>query len=351
MKNLSAIILAGGEGKRMKSNRPKAMSEVMFQPMLKWVIDAVRSAGIKDICVITGSKREYVEDYLSNLPFKVETIYQPERLGTGHAVMMAIPFIEKHRGSDVLILNGDSPFVGEETIRNAFVVHNQTGEIDPEVFDWEEPREPSPNRGCTVISAEVDDPSGYGRIVHETDDEVFFHLKTIKAIVEEKEADNEIRKIKEVNSGAYWFEADILLEALGKLQKSEKTGEFYLTDTVAIIKDSGNAVMSYKAKNPDTALGANDCMQLAQLNEIARMKIIRKHMKNGVNIPCTDGVMIGKDVVIDSGTTILPSTVIRGKTQIGSYCEIGPAALIDNCTISDGISVGNINIKEQILKK
>lgn len=349
MKNASAIILAGGEGKRMRSNRPKVLSEVVFQPMLKWVIDAVRSAGIKDICVVTGSKREYVEQYLSALPFEVETVYQPERLGTGHAVMMAIPFLEKHRGSDVLILNGDAPFIGVETIRNAYVVQNQTGEIDPEVFDWEVPREPSPNRGCTVISAEVENPAGYGRIVHETDSEVYFHLKTLKAIVEEKEATDEIRKIKEVNSGAYWFETDTLLDALGKLTKSEKTGELYLTDTIAIIKNNGNAVMSYKAKNADSVLGANDCIQLAQLNEIARMRILHKHMKNGVNIPCTDGVIIGKEVSIAANTTILPSTVIRGKTTIGSYCEIGPAALIDSCEIKDGSSIGNISISNQIL--
>lgn len=333
----------------MKSNRPKVLSEVMFQPMLKWVIDAVRTAGIKDICVVTGSKKEYVEKYLETLPFKVETVFQPERLGTGHAVMMAIPFLEKHRGTDVLILNGDAPFVSVDTIRDAFVVHNQTGEIDPEVFDWEAPREGSTNRGCTVISAEVENPSGYGRIVHETDDQVYFHLSTLKAIVEEKEATDEIRKIKEVNSGAYWFETDILLDALSKLTKSEKTGEYYLTDTIAIIKDSGNAVMSYKAKNADSVLGANDCIQLAQLNEIARMRIIHKHMKNGVNIPCTDGVMIGKEVTIGANTTILPSTVIRGKTSIGSYCEIGPAALIDSCDISDGSAIGNVTLKNQIM--
>ena len=349
MKNSSAIILAGGEGKRMKSNRPKVLSEVVFQPMIKWVIDAVRSAGIKDICVVTGSKREYVEEYLSTLPFQVETVYQPERLGTGHAVMMAIPFLEKHRGSDVLVLNGDAPFIGVETIRNAFVVQNQTGEIDPEVFDWEAPRTPSEKRGCTVISAEVENPACYGRIVHETDEEHFFHLRTLKAIVEEKEATDEIRKIKEVNSGAYWFETDILLDALGKLEKSEKTGEYYLTDTIEIIKNSGNAVMSYKAKNADSVLGANDCIQLAQLNEIARTRILKKHMKNGVNIPCTDGVIIGRDVTISANTTILPSTVIRGKTNIGSFCEIGPAALIESCEIGDGNTVSNVTLKNQIL--
>lgn len=349
MKNASAIILAGGEGKRMHSNRPKVLSEVMFQPMLKWVMDAVRMAGIKDICVVTGSKREFVEDYLKTLPFEVETVFQPERLGTGHAVMMAIPFLEKHRGSDVLILNGDAPFVNVETIRNAFVIQNQTGETDPEVFDWEAPRTPSEKRGCTVISAEVDDPSGYGRIVYETDAEDFFHLSTLKAIVEEKEATDEICKIREVNSGAYWFETDILLDALGKLQKSSKTGEYYLTDTIEIIKNGGNAVMAYKAKNADSVLGANDCIQLAQLNEIARLRIIRKHQKNGVNIPCTDGVMIGREVTIAANTTILPSTVIRGRTDIGSFCEIGPAALIEDCHIGQGHKIGNVSMKNQVL--
>ena len=125
MKNTSAIILAGGEGKRMRSNLPKVLSEVIFQPMLKWVIDAVRMAGIKDICVVTGSKREFVEEYLKSLPFEVETVFQPERLGTGHAVMMARPFLEKHRSSDVLILNGDAPFIGVDTIKGAYKLRSR----------------------------------------------------------------------------------------------------------------------------------------------------------------------------------------------------------------------------------
>lgn len=335
MKNVSAIILAGGEGKRMKSNRPKVLSEVLFKPMLEWVINAVRGAGIKDICVVTGSKREFVDEYLSKLPFSVETVFQSERKGTGHAVMMAKDFLERHRGSDVLILNGDAPFINVETIRSAFVVHDQIGEIDPEVFDWESPRHSSEERGCTVISAEVENPAGYGRIVHETDAQNFFILNTLKAIVEEKEATDEIRKIKEVNSGAYWFEADSLIDALSKLKASEKTGEYYLTDTISIIKDSGKAVLSYKAKNSDSVLGANDRVQLAQLNEIARIRVLNKHMANGVNIPCTDGVIIGTDVKIAANTTILPSTVIKGKTTIGSFCTIGPAAYIENSVIAD----------------
>ncbi len=345
----SAIILAGGEGRRMKSNRPKVLAEVLFKPMLRWVIDAVRSAGIKDICVVTGSKREFVDEYLDSLPFKVETVFQSERLGTAHAVMQAMPFLEEHRGSDVLILNGDAPFIAVETIRDAFVMHNQIGEVDTEVFEWDNLLDSSDERGCTVISADVDDPTGYGRIIHETADSNDYNLNMLKAIVEEKEANDEIRKITEVNSGAYWFEVDSLIDALGKVEKSEKTGEYYLTDTISIIKNSGKAVLAFKAKNADSVLGANDCIQLSQLNAIARKRVLEKHMKNGVNIPCTDGVIIGKDVKIGTNTSILPSSVLRGKTVIGDFCEIGPSAYLDSCEVSDNNYLSNVTMKNHKL--
>ncbi len=345
---ISAIILAGGEGRRMKSNRPKVLSEVVFKPMIKWVIDAVKGAGINDICVVTGCKAEYVEEYLSTLPFKVETVFQSERLGTGHAVMMARDFLKQHSGSDVLILNGDAPFINIETIRDAFVFHNQEGDIDPEVYDWESPHQSSDTRGCTVISADVQNPAGYGRIIHETADDDSI-LNALKAIVEEKEATPEEKKIVEVNSGAYWFDVDALLSALDDIKASKITGEYYLTDTIEIIKNTGKAVLAFKAKNADSILGANDCIQLAQLNNIARNRILEQQMKNGVNIPCTDGVIIGSDVEIGANTTILPSSVIRGKTKIGSFCEIGPAALIDSCEISDCTCLRNNSFKNEKL--
>lgn len=299
-----AVILAGGEGKRMKSNRPKVLAEVLFQPLLKWVIDAARGAGIEDICVVTGSKREYVEDYLKTLPFTVETVFQAERLGTGHAVMQAADFLKRHSGQGVIILNGDAPFISSDTIRSVL--------------------EAGADAACTVVSAEVDDPKGYGRILRKEDG------VSLQAIVEEKEATDEIRAIREVNSGAYRFDVDALLDALGKIQKSEKTGEYYLTDTIEILQKSGQSVTAFLAENADSVLGANDCVQLAQLNEIARMRVLARHMKNGVVIPCTDGVIIGNDVEIGANTVILPATVIRGKTVIGSFQELGPAVLIED---------------------
>ena len=298
-----AIILAGGEGKRMKSGRPKVLSEVLFEPMIRWVMDAAREAGIDEICVVTGSKKEYLEEYLGTLPFEVKTVFQPERLGTGHAVMMAEEFIGSHPGSDVLILNGDAPFIDAETITGAYDAQQTAGD----------------DRGCTVITAELDDPFGYGRIVRSGGDE-------LAAIVEEKEATDEIRAVREVNSGAYWFAADALRDALKKLVPSEKTGELYLTDTINIIRGSGLSVRAFKASNADSVLGANDCIQLAQLNEIARMRVLHQHMANGVNIPCTDGVIIGRHVKIGANAVILPATVIRGNADIASFEEIGPGA-------------------------
>lgn len=304
-----AVILAGGEGKRMKSPLPKVLSEVLFKPMLRWVTDAVMGAGIEDICIVTGSRKNFIDMYLSVQPFKVETSFQSERLGTGHAVMTAMDFLQRHIDSKVLILNGDAPFVSSETINDVL----RTGENSP----------------CTVLSAEIENPFGYGRIVR-MDDGV-----SLKAIVEEKEADEETRKIKEINSGVYCFDTKTLINALGRLQKSPLTGEYYLTDTIELIQKSGKNVLVCRSSDAAAVLGANDGVQLSQLNEIARKRVLEQHMKNGVVIPCTDGVMIGTDVEIGENTLILPSTVLTGKCRIGSWCKIGPGVLLHDETVTD----------------
>lgn len=308
-----ALILAGGEGKRMRSNRPKVLAEVLFKPLLRWVIDAVREAGIDDICVVTGSRREAVEQYISGLPFPVRTAYQPERLGTGHAVMMASEFLKDHSGERVLILNGDAPFISPGTLKDALAAGQDCDAM--------------------VITARVDDPTGYGRIIRDENG------SSLKAIIEEKEADDEIRKIREINSGAYCFSVDSLLSALAKLTRSEKTGEYYLTDTIGIIKNSSGTVQAFEAENADSVLGANDCCQLEQLCRIAARRMHEKHWQNGVVIPCTDGVLISAEAVIGANTVILPATVIKGSTVIGESCELGPGIVLEDCTIADNTIV------------
>lgn len=241
-----AVILAGGEGKRMKSNKPKTLSPVLGKPMLLWVISAVRGAGIDDLCVVKGFKKEDVEEFLSTLDFNVESVFQAERLGTGHAVMMAKDFLKSHDGN-VVILNGDAPFMTAETIKNSLEQHTKSG------------------CAATVISARVDDPHGYGRIVRDTDG-------SLKAIVEHKDADEETLKIDEVNSGGYWFDCQKLLSVLDRIKSDNAAGEYYLPDAIELLLKDGQKVGAYTAECSDAVLGANDPAQLEELNQIAIKK-------------------------------------------------------------------------------
>lgn len=241
-----AVILAGGEGKRMKSNKPKTLSPVLGKPMLLWVISAVRNAGIDDLCVVKGFKKEDIEEFLSTLDFNVESVFQAERLGTGHAVMMAKDFLKSHDGN-VVILNGDAPFMTAETIKNSLEQHTKSG------------------CAATVISARVDDPHGYGRIVRDTDG-------SLKAIVEHKDADEETLKIDEVNSGGYWFDCQKLLSVLDRIKSDNAAGEYYLPDAIELLLKDGQKVGAYTAECSDAVLGANDPAQLEELNQIAIKK-------------------------------------------------------------------------------
>ena len=213
-----AIILAGGEGKRMKSDKPKTLSEVLGQPMLLWVMNALRKAGVDDICVVKGYKKECIEEYLGTLDFKVESVFQAERLGTGH-----------------------------ETIEKSLSQHTSTG------------------CAATVISARVDDPTGYGRIVRD-------ESGNLRAIVEHKDADEETLKIDEVNSGGYWFDCKMLLSVLGSIRSDNKAGEYYLPDAIKLLLQNGKTVGAYTAQCSDAVLGANDPAQLEELNQIALKK-------------------------------------------------------------------------------
>ncbi len=241
-----AIILAGGEGKRMKSDKPKTLSLVLEKPMLLWVISALKEAGINDICIVKGYKKECIEDFIGTLDFEVSSVFQAERLGTGHAVMMAKDFLEKHDGN-VVILNGDAPFMTADTIMKSLDKHTES------------------QSSATVISAKVDDPTGYGRIVRADDG-------SLKAIIEQKDADEETLKIDEVNSGGFWFDCKQLLSVLGRIKSNNKAGEYYLPDAIKLLLSDGKRVEAYTAKCSDTVLGANDPAQLEELNNIARQK-------------------------------------------------------------------------------
>ncbi|HEX3000532.1 MAG TPA: NTP transferase domain-containing protein [Armatimonadota bacterium] len=305
-----AVILAAGEGKRMKRNRPKCLSPVLFKPMLQWVIDSASEAGIGSVCVVTGFLSNQVEAYLSEHDPEAVPVLQAERKGTGHAVMMAADFLRSRAtGGNVLILNGDAPFLDPKTVAKALAEHKKSG------------------NSVTVISALLEDPTGYGRIIRAGGD------GALRAIVEQKDASTGELAVREVNSGAFWFRTDDLLDILPQIKNANVQGEYYLTDAVALLIAQGKRAGACTAGNANAVRGANDCLQLHELNVIARDAVLAGHMRDGVDIPCTDGVVIGPDVTIGKNCTILPGTMLRGRTVIGSGCVIGPNTVLNDCNV------------------
>lgn len=309
MESVCAVILAAGDGKRMKSALPKVMCQVLFKPMIRWVADSVVEAEVSNACVILGDNGEAVE---AVLPEGFATAVQQERKGTGHAVMMARDYIQAGGFEHVLVLCGDAPFVQAQEITRSFQEHERAGNC------------------LTVLTAEVENPYGYGRIVRSG--------QQVTAIVEQADADEATAQIREINSGGFWFQADFLLEALEHLKADNAQGEYYLTDTLsyAVGKNyrAGACIVS-----PEAALGANDRKGLALLNQAARERILDFHLANGVNVPFPEGIIIGPDVEIGPDTTILPGTVLRGKTSVGASCELGPNSYLENAVIRDNCRV------------
>ena len=316
-----AIILAGGQGKRMKADMPKPLLRVLGEPMLEWVISACEESGVSDICVIKGFRGEMIDEYLGG---RCETALQAERLGTGHAVMQGIPFLEKDISGNTLILNGDAPFIDAVTIGESLKMHTEQG------------------NSVTVITAELENPHGYGRVIRTE--------SGISGIVEQKDAAEEQKQIREVNSGAYWFRTADLIELLGKLDCNNAQNEYYLTDTIAIALSEGKKAGAFKSENAEIIKGANDRRDLLALNDYAKRAVIDKHLENGVEFVSTDGVIIERNVEIGIGTQIQPGTIIRGKTAIGSGCILGPNAVIVECRVGDNVEIDTSHTYNSVIE-
>lgn len=319
--NTCAIVLAGGQGKRMKSDLPKPMFEVLGSPMLDWVTDSCIEAGIEDICVVTGFNHEVIEKHLDG---RFDTVYQPERMGTGHAVMMALEWLKKRAEKNVLILNGDAPFIDKDTILGALALHEEN------------------SCAVTVITAEISDPTGYGRIIRNTGSAGNAGSSGISGIVEEKEASPDQKKIKEINSGAYWFSVEKLIGALTEIKPNNSQGEYYLTDSIYILISKGFRADAYISSNPDAVLGANDRKGLLLLNNSARYAIINRMMEEGVEFTCTDGVTIGKNVRVGKGTRIMQNVILKGSTQIGEDCVIGMGCILEDTKVGAGTVLSSV---------
>ena len=306
----TSVILAAGMGTRMKSKMPKVLHKVCGKPLSKWVIDASKAAGADKVCAVVGHKAETVKEVLGDV---CEFALQAEQKGTGHAVMQAIDVIKNSKG-EVVILNGDTPLITAETINKAIEYHKNNG------------------NQATVITAILDDATGYGRIVRDNDGSV---LKS----VEQKDASEEEKKINEVNSGMYVFDAQSLVYALDKITPNNAQGEYYLTDTLEILLSAGKKIGGYAISDNDEIRGINDRVQLNEAENIMQKRINEYHMRNGVTMRNPESVYIEDGVEIGNDTEICQNVTIKSGTKIGSDCVIGSGSMLDRAVIHDGVDV------------
>lgn len=309
MENLKAIILAAGEGTRMRSKKPKVLHEILNKTMVDYVIDTAMDCGADAVCVVVGHKAEAVKEKVGRAD--VSFALQAEQKGTGHAVMMAGDFVED--GQDMLILYGDTPLITGETL-SALVAEHRSG-----------------GYGATVVAAVVAEPTGYGRIVR--DDQGNF----IK-IVEHKDATVEERRIQEINTGIYIFKGKALKESLEKLDNHNVQGEYYLPDCLAHILEADSKVGVVIAADQEEFFGVNSRVQLAEATGILKRRINQKHMENGVTIIDPENTYIDQGVTIGMDTVLLPGCVIEGKTVIGEDCIIGPNSRLTQMQLGNGVT-------------
>ena len=311
-----ALILAAGQGKRIKSDLPKVLHKVCGKEMVNHVIDTLRKGNVEDINVIVGKGAELVKENTKSR--NVSYSLQEEQLGTGHAVKCAMDFLKDKKGT-VAVFNGDAPLIEEGTIEELFKVHKESG------------------NSATILTSILDDASGYGRIIRSGDE--------VLKIVEHKDCNEEELKVKEINSGMYCFEIESLVECLGNLSNNNSQGEYYLTDVIGMLKEKDEKVGALVINYEET-LGVNSRVQLAEVEAILRKRINNKHLENGVTIIDPNSTYIGIDVAIGQDTIIYPGNVLEGNTVIGKGCILYPNSRINNSIIGEGVDIQSSVILE-----
>ena len=316
-KEIRAIILGAGKGTRMKSNLPKVLHEIFSKPLLGWVLDSISKLPYKnESIVVIGHGAHEVEDYLNHNYKYVKTTLQKEQLGTGHAVAQTLNILNDFRGT-VLIACGDTPLLTTKTLNSLIKYHHEN------------------NSDLTVMTTEFENPTGYGRILRSVSDEV---LK----IVEEKDATETVKAIKEVNTGVYCLEWAKIRKAFNELNNNNSQGEYYLTDIVKWARHNQYKVLGYLTKNNEEIYGINSRQNLAVASNIMKKRYLNELMEKGVTIVDPESTYISPDTTIGIDTTIFPNTYIEGKNKIAKNCKIGPMSHIrGNCEVEEGCKIGN----------
>jgi bifunctional UDP-N-acetylglucosamine pyrophosphorylase / glucosamine-1-phosphate N-acetyltransferase len=309
MKNVVVVILAAGEGTRFKSETPKVLHKIIGKTLLERVLGVVKGSFYKTI-VVVGHKADIVRKTVKNK--NIVFVEQKRQLGSGDAVKQSEKVLKSFKGK-VLVLCGDAPLLKRETIKKLITVHEKEKAV------------------CTILTCDFGNPYGYGRIVRD--------CGVVKSIIEEKDASDEIRKIKEVNSGIYVFSSQELFNSLKKIKSDNAKKEYYLTDVIAILNQQNKKVVAYKIEEEREIMGINNRCELAKAEKFLRENILKKLMLAGVTIIDPATTYIDESVVIGKDTIIMPSTIVKGKTKIKSSCVLGPFSYIEDSTIGRNTEV------------
>lgn len=306
-----ALILAAGQGTRIKSDLPKVLHKVCGKEMVNHVIDNMRKANIDDVNVIIGKGADLVKEQTNDR--NVSYSLQEEQLGTGHAVKCAAEFLKGKKGT-VIVFAGDAPLTKESTIEELINTHESNG------------------NSATLLSAIVEDPTGYGRIIRDENGDL---LK----IVEQKDATEEEKLVKEINSAIYCFNGKSLKEALSLIDNNNAQGEYYLPDAIKIMREKGLKVSAFAGSTIEELMGVNSRLQLSEAEKAMRKRINEFHMTNGVTMIDPDNTYIESEVEIGNDTIVYPGVNLVGKTKIGSDCIIGMNSSITDSIVGDGTEI------------
>jgi bifunctional UDP-N-acetylglucosamine pyrophosphorylase / glucosamine-1-phosphate N-acetyltransferase len=318
-KSLDVIILAAGQGTRMKSATVKVLHRAAGRPLVDYVLDLAGHVSNRTPVVVVGHQREAVEGSIGD---RARFAFQEEQLGTGHAVLQAAPFVAP--GGRVLILSGDVPLTRPETLKRLIEEHERA------------------DNAATLLAMKPDRPAMYGRVVRD-------EAGAVQRVVEAKDASAEELRIDEVNAGIYVFESDALLDNLRKLSAVNAQGEYYLTDLLAALRNAGRRVGAVVVDDPVEALGVNSRAELATVEGEIQRRVVERLMSDGVTFRNPATVVIDSTVFIGADSVVYPFVTVEGTTRIGRDCVIEPGVHLINCTIGDGVHVKTGTVAENAI--